>query len=717
MAERNSTAETSASTPPKIIATYDYTDQFGKLLYQVVRLEPKDFRQRRPDGNNGWTWNLDGVQRVPYKLPDILSSPPDMVFVTEGEKDAETLRALGPIATTAAGGTGATWTPEMVRHLAGRDVTVLADNDGAGLVHADKVAAALHPVAKSIRVVWLPDLPLKGDVTDWLEAGHTLEELQSFVAATPLWEPPVTESGDESQSSDWPDPQPLQAELPPVPEFKAEWLPDALRPLAEEISSSMQTPLDYAAAALIVSLSGVVGRRALIRPKYLDRSWTEACNLWGSIVGPPGALKTPVLARIVAPLVKIEAEWSEVRRAEDAVYETARREVEIETNLWEQATKAAIRDGKPRPPRPDSTIWEPLTRRLLVTDATYESLHVIQSQNPAGVLCTRDELSGFLAGLDSEGREREKPYWLQCWAGSGHHTLDRISRGLRIFVKDTCCGLLGNLTPSGAVRLVNAMASGGDDGFVQRFSVTVWPDLPKTWRWIDRPNDPSAADGWERIARAIVRLSPTDPLIMNFDPASQERFIAWYTELQTKLRSETLHPAMASHLSKYAKLVPAIAGNFQLAEMAHRGDLECRAEVEIPYLQRVRRIIHFEHEVPTAPTESTPVTLPNMERAIALAGYLEGHANRLYSCIVTPAVRAAHSLARRIRRGDLKATFSKRDVGQKCWADLTDHEQVDGALAYLCDLNWIRSIEMPKSSKGGRPSEVYEINPKVRSQQ
>src|SRR5262249_13108401 len=98
---------------PKVVATYDYCDAQGALLFQTVRLEPgedghsKTFRQRRPHGQGGWVWNLQGVALVPYRLPELRAADPDrLVFVVEGEKDVETLRARGLIATTNPMGAG-----------------------------------------------------------------------------------------------------------------------------------------------------------------------------------------------------------------------------------------------------------------------------------------------------------------------------------------------------------------------------------------------------------------------------------------------------------------------------------------------------------------------------------------------------------------------------------------------------------------------------------
>src|SRR5258708_1040416 len=94
-----------------IVAPYDYLTQDGDLLFQVVRFHPKDFRQRRPDGNGGWTYSLNGVRRVPYRLPELLGADKEQcVFVCEGEKDVERLRTLELVATTCAMGAGK-WRP------------------------------------------------------------------------------------------------------------------------------------------------------------------------------------------------------------------------------------------------------------------------------------------------------------------------------------------------------------------------------------------------------------------------------------------------------------------------------------------------------------------------------------------------------------------------------------------------------------------------------
>lgn len=200
-----------AKTRARIVASYDYTDEDGALLYQAVRYEPKEFRQRRPDGKGKWIYSLGDVRRVLYRLPELLAADPErVVFLVEGEKDADNLRALGLVATCNAMGAGK-WEDTYTDTLAGRRVVLLPDNDEPGRKHRDKVTAALAGRVAELRVVDLPNLPDKGDVSDWLAAGGTVDSLRAIVAATGPYtqpqgtvspEPAATEDDDEQSKSE-----------------------------------------------------------------------------------------------------------------------------------------------------------------------------------------------------------------------------------------------------------------------------------------------------------------------------------------------------------------------------------------------------------------------------------------------------------------------------------------------------------------------------------
>ena len=136
-----------------------------------MRFEPKDFKQRRRGPGETWVWKLGDVPRVLYQLPEIVNAPKETTrWIAEGEKDVETLREHELFATTNACGAGK-WKGDYNEALRGRPVVILPDNDEPGRKHARQVATALSGIAASVKILELPGLPEKGDVSDWFAAG------------------------------------------------------------------------------------------------------------------------------------------------------------------------------------------------------------------------------------------------------------------------------------------------------------------------------------------------------------------------------------------------------------------------------------------------------------------------------------------------------------------------------------------------------------------
>lgn len=184
-------SEQKTKSRSRLVATYDYHDENGLLVFQVCRYEPKDFRQRRSDGNGGWIWDMKGVERVLYRLPHVLSAR-GPVFLVEGEKDVAAMESLGLVATCNPGGAGK-WQDNYTATLTDRQVIIIADKDSAGRNHAELVARKLHGKAKRILVVELPDrtgIPVK-DAADWVKAGGTVTELKAITKSVPIWKPGV----------------------------------------------------------------------------------------------------------------------------------------------------------------------------------------------------------------------------------------------------------------------------------------------------------------------------------------------------------------------------------------------------------------------------------------------------------------------------------------------------------------------------------------------
>jgi len=191
----------------KIVATYDYCGADGKLLFQAVRFEPKDFSQRRPDGNCGWIWNLKDVPRVLYRLPQLIVADPNQtVCIAEGEKDVDRLVALGFIATTCPLGANKWDKLQSDSVLEGRCIAIFPDADEPGRAHAHAVANRLHGRAAEVRIVAVPDGAK--DISAWIEtqANRTAIELREFleaqINATPLFEPPAATTEPSSNSDE-----------------------------------------------------------------------------------------------------------------------------------------------------------------------------------------------------------------------------------------------------------------------------------------------------------------------------------------------------------------------------------------------------------------------------------------------------------------------------------------------------------------------------------
>jgi RecA-family ATPase len=174
------------------VATYDYTDEDGALLFQVCRTADKNFPQRRPDGNGGWIWSTKDVRRPLFRLPELNEAIANerTILIVEGEKDVNNLCRLGLSATCSPGGAAKLnqkpkWRIEHSEALRGADIVIIPDNDEAGHAHAKATARMSLGVAARVRILDLarhwPDMPPGGDISDWLAAGHTREELDVLI--------------------------------------------------------------------------------------------------------------------------------------------------------------------------------------------------------------------------------------------------------------------------------------------------------------------------------------------------------------------------------------------------------------------------------------------------------------------------------------------------------------------------------------------------------
>jgi hypothetical protein len=229
-------ADLFADTPKRngagkqIVATYPYHDASGKLLFEVVRYEPKDFRQRRPDSAapDGWRWNMTGVDRVLFRLPEVMAAIKAglPIYLTEGEKDALAMVERGFAATCNPGGAGK-FLPCYAETLHGADVLIVADKDPAGRKHAADMAQKLFGIAASVKTIELPDTngkPVK-DAADFFAAGGEAADLDELAHAAPKFDPATTAAAQDAKPETAPPvAYPLSALVRPVENDAAELL-------------------------------------------------------------------------------------------------------------------------------------------------------------------------------------------------------------------------------------------------------------------------------------------------------------------------------------------------------------------------------------------------------------------------------------------------------------------------------------------------------------
>lgn len=483
----------------------------------------------------------------------------------------------------------------------------------------------------------------------------------------------------QSQEQEWPEPEPLVESLPDVMQFDLELMPESFRPLVKDVAERMQVPLDFPAVAAIATLAGVTNRRAMIQPKRNDHTWTVVPNLWGGIVAPPGMLKSPVITCMTAPARSIESEWRNAHQRAEQGYKTALELHEAKLKAWSAQLQIALKKKTELPGKPESNLVPPSLRRLITSDATFESLHQVLSENPAGLFVIRDELTGWMAGLERQGREQERSFYLECWSGDATITLDRIGRG-NIHVPNACISLFGGIQPAPLQGyLADALRDGpSNDGLMQRFQLLVWPDKPPEPRYIDRKPDTVALERTAEVYRRIAALEATNPLRLQFDDEAQALFVQWLPDLDQRIRDDGLSLAMQAHLAKYRSLMPSLALLFALAD----GHSDC-------------------------------VPLSQAQLACDWCDYLETHANRVYSAQARPEQHAAIALSKRLAKGWKREDgfFTVRDVYRSGWTALDSPEAARGALLVLEEYGWVRRETDAQTT--GRPSETYRINPRI----
>ncbi len=496
----------------------------------------------------------------------------------------------------------------------------------------------------------------------------------------------MVKNSNVTPADEWPVPSPLPDALLPVPPLTEDMLPKDLALWLTDIADRMSVPLDFVGVPAMVMLGSLIGNKVVVRPdEFTD--WSEPANLWGAIMAPPGAMKTPAVNQVLAPIRKLEEEAQIENKLKlekhslavlvqkskrDAVMQGARKNSTSQSpdNLEQALMACAIEPPKPK------------LKRFITTDATVEKLGEICADNTNGVLYHRDELPTLFLDLQREEKAAVRGFLLTGWTGMEAYTFDRIGRGTT-HIEAVNLSLFGTAQPQRIANLVSVSTAKHDDGMIQRLQLLAWPDFVSEWVPVDRLPDQAAREAafacCKRLSSLIagavdaqVDAGGGKPFLRLNDEA-RETFMSYRVILEANVRSRSLPEPLAAHLSKYRGMVPRLA-----------------------------LILHL------AGNGCGPITGDAMRAAIKWAVYLEQHARRMYASSDMATSDTAGLILRRIRNGELCDGFSQRDITQKGWSGLQDANAVERALRTLQKHDWLRSTKVPTS---GRPKEIFHINP------
>jgi hypothetical protein len=677
----------------KPIASFDYQGSDGTLLYQVLRFSPKNFRQRRPDGNGGYIWKLTD-KRVVYRWPELRQFPDATIFVTEGEKDADRLWSIDLCATTVAAGK---WTDECVQALVRRDIIILQDNDDAGRAKALEAAKLIHGVANTVRVVLLPGLPQRGDVSDWLDTGHSKEELIEACFDEPLWEPQAEAARPENKPltneplahrkhrdrtiHDWDDPDwsLLDTQRGSLPDFPLEVLSPNLQEVIRRTSTGAGVTPAHVAVPLFGISSGLIGYSRRVNA---TASWIQPATCWTALVGYSGTGKTPAhnVTRRAAKLVEQLRKKDEEKRKRD--HETKKQAAKAARDTWEKEVRDAIEDGLPPPAMPETAVdpgkYVPI--RLIVNDGTIERLAELLQARPQGIVLVRDELAGLFLNMQRYSRGQDDEFWLESWNGEPH-TVERMGRMLS--VDHLLIGVVGGMQPD---KLV-ASFEGDHDGKDARV-LFAWPDEPG---WLGLNNDAAEID--TDIYNIISRI------LMLAEFSQEGELIPRFISLDAEAAGGVAQFAQFAHQEKNA---------FDGRER------EWFAKGTAHVLRLANTLTHVEWALTTDATKPVIVNKTTMRAAIRLVrDYFWPHAR---ACLRLIGLTERHTDARRALlwiRAKGKTEVSREEIRRDALSQRLDASQTTSLLTALCKSGWLREEVTEPGPQGGKPAHRWLVNPKL----
>ena len=677
----------------KIIATYDYNDESGELLYQVVRYEPKDFRQRRPNGKGGWIWNLQRERRVLYRLQELLqSNPDDWVFIVEGEKDVDRLCNEGLVATTCAMG-AVKWEDNYSGFLNDRKlVAIIPDNDDAGRRHAKKIAESLASVGVQARIIELPELPEKGDISDWLDKNGNKKKLLELCNA--IKEENVFRTTVKPES-EWELPAPLGHFDLPI--FPLEAFPRQLCVLCEfceAVAESYQVPADLP-AMLILSVAGAsLAKRIVVHVR--GDHW-EPVNLFAVVALPPASRKSGVFRAVMEPLACFERQ--EVERLAPIIEQNRNQRIILEDSLKyvrkNAVTAKNAEDRKDYTKQIDEIIkkldeLEALTSpQYIGDDATPESVALLLSNNDGrfALLSAEGDVFDFMAGRYSNGIPNLGVY-LKGHAGDDIR-VNRANPELTPRYIHKPALSIGVTVQPDVLRGLTLKKGFRGRGLLGRFLYS----LPKSGlgqRKIDsRPVDSQIATAFQEQILAVLRLKPN----INSDDKPCP-----YT---VTVGSDAL-----KELDRFAMQVEKRLGAG--GDFASMGDWAGKL---VGAVCRIAAIFHGLIYAASGNPAKTQIDAETMLGAITIGEYLIPHAKAaFFEMGADPAIDIAMRILGWVSSEQI-SEFTRREAFNSLRGRIQKVVELDDPLEILTTQGYIRDVSQERKGPGRKPSPKYKTNP------
>lgn len=702
---------------------WPYKDEHGKVVALVARYDmsgsKKKFHQYQLTEAGQWEEGvatpspLYGLETLPK------SQQEDRVYIFEGEKCAAALHTLKLSALTSMMGANQAQNADWAilakyRHV--KEFVLIPDNDEPGQNYMKTVFLEIQKACPQtkVSVCSLPSKNKGDDFIEWLQSqsvcpsdwdGFSPMKTSHVDELRLLFQSHVDQHCIEAthyfeELNDIPT---FENNLEPFEDILSAILPCPVHLLPKEISQwiqglalQMQISEDYLATPLLVYLGSLIGRKRGLRLRT-GTDWIEYPNLWGMLIGRPSMMKSPAMKAVQKPLLKLAEKASKE-------HEHALQQYAIDSEGWglrkkandeeyKKNYKASLKGNKEKQStyQVEECPSEPKKRRYKSEDSTTEKLGELLIENSQGLLLFRDELSGWLNSFSKAGRENDRQFFLESWSGNQEFDVDRIARG-SLHVPALCLSIFGSIQPGPLSQYVHSALKGGigDDGFIQRFQLMVWPDAKTDWELVEGIDIKELEAPIHHIFECLDRLSFNpigEPEILSFTEEAQHLFNQWQDGYEKRIRSGNLSPHMEAHLTKYKKLLPALCIIFE----------------------------HLQYAIEDKHPDN--VTVETLQKAISWLDYFESHACRVYGSSSNTIPKAASDLINRVRKGDIKAPFTVREIYHgKHWSGLSNPEEVKEVLEFLEDRHYVIGQQI-KTTNGnsmtGRPTKKYWVHPQI----